>query len=505
MIVRCGRIAAALAILTVYPPDRAGAESRSDFVSGPWVGRAMFDDSNHRFRGCGAFVPSGDDPTLFWIRWHDRERPEIRIRNPPWAVREDQRFEATLSVDDGWRAVAPVSVGVGSGASQPLYLSIHGDGVQAVARVAAGGRTLTVERAGEKPLSFSLSGVGEMMESLDRCHSRGIALQRRADEDDLRAVDFFVAQQDDEKFAQWSNSLSRLAHAGVTIIGLGDGVCRTVERLSTGRYDLQFANFALGLAITPASKALGTVRKNFADLDVFDPASGDPGIGVVLRTAMERLLVQAETVVHASQALMSAISQGDDAERDRLYAAIARHSHLSYAGDNLYLTIRNASRSEADMEYHLNRASRSINLMNAKLVRSILFLSDDALAERLPALIALSRDRIRDARRWTAGGRKIMTDRLADAMFKQEPEVSRERMALFKAYERSMQAEDALADRFEAALDEVEVAMRRRAPLSDTGYLSLVHGGERTAAALLQERFAHRLERGAAYEALQGR
>lgn len=505
MACRYGRMAAAIALAAACLPDLAVAEWKRDFLARPWSGYAFFDSENSHVLGCVAGAEGDGKPALAWTRWADRDDVEINVHHSPWTFREGGEFRVALSVDDAWSATATARLSPESGDSKARVFEIVGEAAGALPEAAAKGRKLKVERAGETPLSFSLSGVGRMLESLDRCRRRLVTLQKWTNEIGLRAADFFVAQEDARSFARWSDKLSRFAHAGVTLVGLGDDICRAVDGLSSGGYAARIAKFVLGLAVAPASEVLAEIQKDFAELEAFEPASGDSGTGVVLRAATGRLLVHGETVNRAVKKLLSAISQDDDAESARLCAAISRYSHLGYVGDNVYLTIRNASRSEEEFEYHLNQASWHINKMIARLVKKLPSLSDDALAAQLPALIAASRDRILNARRWSVSGRQVLAGGIADAMFRDESQASPERMALFEAYERSMQAEDALADRFEGILDEVEAALRDGAPLSETKYLSLVHGGQGSSAVLLQDRFTRRIERGAAQETFEDR
>ena len=58
--------------------------------------------------------------------------------------------------------------------------------------------------------------------------------------------------------------------------------------------------------------------------------------------------------------------------------------------------------------------------------------------------------------------------------------------------------EAALADRFEAVLDEAEAALREGGPLPATLRGRLLHGGERTGAALLPDRAQLRFKLGIA-------
>ena len=494
---------AALALLAACPPGHALGGGKRDFVSGPWRGFTMFDSEQGRYQGCTAGWPSGDKPWLVWNFWGDGA--EVVVRNAPWILRKGQGFPARLSVDDARHADARAEVTRGSDANRPSILRIVPQDVAGLLRRAAAGRKLTVELGDKRRLSFSLAGTRGMLASLDRCHRRGVALQRKADESVYKASDLFVAQEDAEAFARWADNLSRLAHLVTTVVGLGDGVRVAVEQFSGRGDDPRLLKFALRFGLTPAEQAMERVRRGWAELEPFESASGTRGLSEVLRELTQKLLNKAEDMLRDAQGLWPAMSKGDRKETRRLYSAIARVSYLSYAGDTVYLVVRNASRAQEDLEYHLNRASQSINLMNVALINPILFLPDDALADKMPALIAESNGHIHDARRWARSGREILQDRLAEILLMEDSPASRDRIALLGLYARSLDEEEALADRFEAASEVVEAALSGGAPLSEIEYRSLVHGGERTAAALLQGRFALRLKRGAAHETFEGR
>ena len=490
---------AALALLAACPPGHAVAGGQRDFVAGPWKGVALFGSEDKRFRGCTAGVPGPEQPKLVWIHWNDRGGAEVTVRNPPWTLREGQTFQVRLSIDDAWHVDAAAEVLEASGGSRPASFSILPPDLPAFLGSAASGRTLTIEREGESRFSLSLSGVGRMLDKLDRCLHRGIALQRKADDGDYRASDLFVAQEDAEGFARWADELSKSAHAVTTVFGLGDGVRLAVNRLSGGKAEPQLIEFLLRFALDPAEKEMETIRREWAELPEFHPHSGDPGFSEVLRESTQGLLDKAESMLRDAQGVLPAMLEGDRQETRRLYAALARRSYLSYAGDNAYLTIRNASRSHEDLEYHLNRASRGINHMNVALIESILFIPDDALAEKMPALIATSKDHVRDVRRWSGSGREILIDLLSDTLRMEESQAVRDRIEFLGLYAKSLDEEEALAHRFEAALNEVEKTIGSGASPTPAQYRSLVHGGEKTAAALLARRFSLRVERGAAH------
>ena len=344
-----------------------------------------------------------------------------------------------------------------------------------------------------------------MLESLKRCHRRGIALQRKADESDLKASDFFVPQEDADAFARWADKLSMTTHSATAIVGVGDGICRAVERFSRGPFEPAAIKFVFGFSMSPTTREMKLARRELAELETFETASGDRDLGVVLRAITENLLEEGEEMLRNAQGVMTAMLRKDSKETMRLYAAIARHSYLSYAGDNIYLLVRNAARTDRRLEYHLNQASRSVNLMNIALVNAILFQPADALTAKMPALIESSKDHVRNARRWVRSGRAILTARLADATRGEDAQASHDRIALLDLYAKSLDEEEALADRFATALAGVEAEIRGGAPLTQATLRPLVHGGERTAAALLQGRFALRKKRGAAEEALGGR
>ena len=500
-----GWMAALLALLAASPLVPAFAEAKRDFVAGPWNGYAVFDDGEGRFRGCSAGVEEHRKPMLVWTRWADRGPVEVSVRNPPWTLREGRLFRVTLSIDDAWRADAAARVLVGSGASTPALFSVSGQDAAALRRNAPGGRQLTVERDEERRLVFSLAGSGAMLQSLGRCLRRGTALQRKADENDLKAADFFVPQEDAEAFAEWADRLSKTAYSAAVIIGTGDAISRAVEDLSARPAEPEAIKFVFNFALAPMKKEMARAARELAELEPFETASGDRDLGAVLRAATATLLREGDEMLRDVQGLMVAMLRNDKKERNRLYAALAQRSYLSYAGDNIHLLVRNAARSDRQLEYHLNHASRSVNLMNIALVDAILFLQTDALSAKLPALIDSSREHVRNARRWVRSGRGILTDRLADAVMAEETQASRDRIALLGLYAKAFTEEEALADRFEAALTEVEAGIGRGTALDKATLRPLVHGGYSTAAALLTGRFTLRKERWASEGSLPAR
>ena len=72
-------------------------------------------------------------------------------------------------------------------------------------------------------------------------------------------------------------------------------------------------------------------------------------------------------------------------------------------------------------------------------------------------------------------------------------------------YTKAFNEEEALADRFEAALTEVEAGIGRGTALDKATLRPLVHGGYSTAAALLTGRFTLRKKRWAAEGSLSAR
>ena len=505
MVGRRGWTVAVLAALAAFSPDLAFAGPQRDFVSGPWNGYAMFDEGEGRFRGCTSAVEGRKGPMLVWIRWADRKRVEVNVRNPPWTLRKGRVFRVTLSVDDAWRADAAARVLARSGGSKPAFFSLSGEHLTAVPRIAANGRRLTVEREGENPLVFSLAGAGPMLESLARCLRRGIALQRKADENDLKAKDFFVPQEDAEAFARWANKLSRTAYSATLIVGLGDPISRVVERFSVGPAEPAAIKFVFNLTLSPMRDEMALAMHEFTELGTFETATGDRDLGVVLRAITASLLREGQDTLRDTEGVMAAMLQGDDNERMRLYATIARRSYLSYAGDNIHLLVRNAARSARQLEYHLNQASRSINLMNVDLVNAILFHRIEPLTVELPELIGSSKEHVRNARRWIRSGRAILAERLSDPALKEDTQASRDKRALLDLYAMSLDEEEALADRFAAALTKVEAETGGGSPLDKTVLRPLVHGGHATAVALLDKRFTLRRKRWDAEESVRAR
>lgn len=484
MVERRARMAAVLALLAVCAPDLVLAGTSRDFLSGEWGGYALFDPDEGRFRGCTAAIAGGADPLLVWTHWDDREHLEIKLRNPPWAVRAGQDLQVTLSVDDAWRAVSPARVLAAPGPSRPVFLAIPGDEVEALPRAAAGGRTLTVEGAGERPLSFSLSGAGGMLESLERCRRRGIALQEKADESDLRAEDIFVPQEDAAAFARWADELAMLAHEAAGLARIGDPVRRAADRFARRQVSATFTNLAFRLNLGLARKTMDRLDPEFSELPGFRFASGDDRLGAGFRKTVAQLLDRAKQTVSDTEAAIAATSRDDVEAVERIRYALAKRSHVGYAGDNIYLWIRNFTRSDADVEYHANEAAASINWLNIELVRAALLLHPDALASKLPGLIAASREHIREARRWIGSGRALLADRMADASGAAGPSTAQ----TLRISGELLDQEAALADRFEAVLDEAEAALRVGGPLPATLRARLAHGGARTGAALLLDR-----------------
>ncbi len=476
------------------PPSLAFAETKRDFVSGPWSGYAMFDAGEGRFRGCSAAIEGRDDPVLLWTHWDDREHLEIKVRNPPWTVRAGEDFQVTLSVDDAWRTDAPARVLAAPGASRPVFLSILGADVEALPEAAAGGRTLTVERAGERPLSFSLSGADRMLESLERCRRRGTALQRKAGESDLKAEFIFIPQEDADAFARWADRLAILAHEAAALVRVGDPVRRAADRFARREVPAELANFGYRLNLEFARKTMDRLDPEFADLHVFQPASGDDALSGALRGMAAGFLERAKDTLSDTKALMAATSRGDMEAVDRLRFALAERSYLGYAGDNVYLLIRNLTRSNEQVEYHANEAAKSINRLNIELVNAALLMHPDALVGAMPALIAASRDHIRDARRWIGSGKALLADRLTDAANAAESPTAQ----TLRISGELLDEEAALTDRFEAVLSEAEAALRAGGPLPGALRARLVHGGARTASALLERRARLRFKLGIA-------
>ena len=481
---------ATLALLAACPPGHALAGGKRDFVSGPWKGVALFGSEENRFRGCIAGVSGPDQPKLVWIHWNRRGGAEVTVRSPPWTLRTGQTFPVTLSIDDAWRADATAEVLDASGGSRPATFSILPPDLQAFLGRAATGRTLTIERKGESRISLSLSGVDRMLEKLDRCLHRGMALQERADRNDLRAEDIFVPQEDAEAFARWADRLAMLAHEAAALIRQSDQVRLVADSLVRRETSARFAGLKFALNLGIARKVLSDLDPEFAELPAFRFASGDDRLGGALRGRVAQLLDKGKLTISDTEAAIAATSRDDMEEVARIRDALAARSHLGYAGDNIYLWIRNFTRSDAEVEYHANEAAKSINWLNVELVKAALLLHPDTLARELPATIAASRYRIAEARRWIRSGRAL----LDDASKRTDAATPETRGILRKL----LDEEAAHADRFEAVLDEAEAALRAGGPLPEALRARLAHGGARSGAALLLDRVQLRFKLGIA-------
>lgn len=473
------------------------AELRRDFVSGPWKGYAMFYAEDGRFNGCAAGIPHADKP---WLAVnYGVDGLTVAVRNAPWMLRDGQSLAARLSVGDLWHADVTANAMRSAGVPPSPILAIDVDDVEGFLQSAAGAGTLTVRAAGDR-VSFPLAGSRRMIESLKRCRLRGTALQRKADGYRRRASDFFVPQEDARAFARWADKLSRLAHSATTIVGTADLARLAIDPLLSGEFPPRAAPVLFGFFLPPMREAMRAADRNFADLEKFQPASGDRGLSDGLKALMARLFAKARDVVRDSEAAAQAASKREWGTLRKLRASLVRRSHLSYSGDNVYLLIRNATLTDGHVEYHVNRAAESTNHLGVRLVRTVLTTPRDALTAKMPALIAKSRTRLAQARRWIASGRVLLKAHRADAS-----RTENHSSALLKAYTELLQEEEALADRFAAVLTEAEAAIPDKAPMPKAVLWRLVHGGEKSVAALLQRRFALRLARGAAVEALEGR
>lgn len=490
-------LSAMLAAWAVFPADPALAELRRDFVSGPWKGYAMFYSHDGRFNGCAAGVPHADKP---WLAVnYQGDGLTVAVRNAPWALRDGQSVAARLSVDDAWRADATANAMRSAGVPRSPILSIGVDDIEGFLQSAAGASTLTVQTGGDG-LSFPLAGSRRMIASLKRCHLRGTALQRKADGYKHKASDFFVPQEDSRAFMHWADKLSRLAHSATTIAGTADLARLVIDPLLSGEIPARAAPVMFGFFLSPAREAMQAADRNFAELGKFEPASGDRELSRALRALTARLFAKAKDILRDSEAAAQAASRREWGALRKLRASLVRRSHLSYAGDNVYLLIRNAALTDGHVEYHVNRAAESTNHLSIRLIGTVMKTPRDALTAKMPALIAKSRNRLAQARRWIASGRALLKVRRADA-----PRAENYSPALLKAYSELLQEEEALVDRFAAALTEAEAAIPDKAPVPKPVLWRLVHGGEKSAAALFQRRFALRLERGAAAEALESR
>ena len=502
------RMAAALLLSGIVgasvavPADSALAEARRDFVSGPWKGYAMFFSEDGRFNGCAAGVPHADRP---WLALNYRgDGLTVAVRNAPWVLRDGRRVAARLSVDDLWRADVTASSMRSAGVSRSPILSIVVDDIEGFLKSAADAGALTVETAGDR-VSFPLAGARPMIAKLKRCHRRGAAVQRKADGYKRKASDFFVPQEDARAFALWADKLSRLAHSANTIVGIADLARLTIDRLLSGKLPPRAAPLMFGFVLSPARQAMEAADRKFADLAAFEPASGDRRLSRALRALTAKLFAKASDILRDSEAAAQAASRGEWGALRKLRASLVRRSHLSYAGDNVFLLIRNATLTDGHVEYHVNRAAEITNRMSARLIGTAINTPRDTLTAKMPALIAGSRNRLAQARRWIASGRALLKARRADVPRTQEARAEDHSPALLKAYADLLQEEEALADRFAAALTEAEAAIPDEAPMPKPVLWRLVHAGEKSAAALIQRRFALRMERGAAAEALEGR
>ena len=419
---------------------------------------------------------------------------EFTVRNAPWRLQEGQGFAARLSIDDAWHTDADAMVLHGSSAAEPSIFSIMSKDVEDILRNAASGRRLTIERAGERPLSFSLSGAERMLEGLERCRRQGTTLQQKADESKLKAELIFIPQEDADAFARWADRLAILTHGAAALVRFSDSVRRVADRFARREVPAEVANFGYRLNLGFARKTMDRLDPEFAELRVFQPASGDDTLSGALRGMAAGLLERAKDTLSDTEALMAATARGDMEAVDRLRFALAKRSYLGYAGDNVYLLIRNLTRSNEQVEYHANEAAQGINRLNIDLVNAALLTHPDTLASKMPALIASLRNHIRDARRWIRSGKALLADRLADASKMADPTASQ----ALRISGELLDEEAALADRFEAVLGEAEAALRAGGPQPEAVRARLVHGGARTASALLERRARLRFKLGIA-------
>ena len=337
-----------------------------------------------------------------------------------------------------------------------------------------------------------------MLDSLQRCHLRGIALQQRADESDLRARFIFIPQEDAEAFARWADKLAMAAHGAAAVIRFGDSVRRIADRFARREVSAPSSEPGYRTNLGAARKAMDSLDPAFEGLPVFESASGDDVLSRVLHDMVGDLLESGKETLGDTGALMAATSEPDMAAVDRLRQTLAARSHLGYAGDNVYLLIRNITRSNGQVEYHANEAAKHINWLNIGLANAVLLLPADALAAKMPELAAAARNNIRHARRWIASGRALLADRLAEASKTGEAPAARNRIGALRTLGELLDEEAALADRFDTLLGEVESALEAGGKLPDALVARLVHGGESTGAALLQRRIRLRFELGAA-------
>lgn len=484
------------------PADPALAELRRDFVSGPWKGYAMFYADDGRFNGCAAGMPHADEP---WLALnYQSDGLTVAVRNAPWGLRDGRSVAARLSVDDLWRADVTATARRSAGVPSSPILSIDVDDAEGFLQSVAGARTLTVGAAGDR-VSFPLASPRRMIASLKLCLHRGTALQRKADGYNRKASDFFVPQEDARAFARWADKLSRLAHTTTTVVGMADMGRLLIDSLLSGEIPARTAQAMFRLFFSPARDAMRTADGNFADLGKFEATSGDLGLGGVLRTLTASLFAMARDVVRDCEAAERAASNREWDDLRKLRASLVRRSHLSYAGDSVYLLIRNAALTDGQVEFHLNRAAEHTNNLIVRLIRTVMDAPRDALTAKMPTLIADSRTRLAEARRWIASGRALLEARRADALRAGEARTEDHSPALLEAYAESLREEEDLADRIAAVLTEAEAAIPDNAPVPEPVLWHLIHGGEKSAAALLQRRFALRMKRGAAAEALQDR
>lgn len=482
---------------TALQADPARAELKRDFVSGPWKGYAMFDAEDGRFNGCAAGVPHAQEPWLTLNYWGDGLT--VAVRDAPRKMMERQSPVARLSVDDLWHADATAEAMHSAGVPPSPILAIDVDDIEGFLQSAAGASTLTVRTAKER-VTFPLAGASRMIESLKRCHLRGTALQRKADGHKHKASDFFVPQEDARAFTRWADKLSRLAHSATTLVGTADLARLAIDPLLSGKFPPRAAPVLFGFVLPPMQDAMRAADRKFDDLGEFEPASGNRYLSRSLRALTARLFARARNILRDAEAAAEAASEREWGALRKLRVRLVLRSHLSYAGDNVYLLIRNAVLTDEHVEYHVNRAAESTNRLNIRLIGTVMKMTPDASTAQMPGLIAESRTRIAHARRWIASGRELLRARRADAARGKNYSP-----ALLRAYAELLHEEEALADRIAAALTEAEAGIPQNAPMPRSVLWRLVHGGEKSAAALLQRRFFLRMERGAAAEALEGR
>ncbi len=481
-----GLILSMLAVWIVLPVDRAAAKAKIDFVSGRWTAFALFAPEEHRFLGCTAMAQNGEAPSLIWNYWTDGL--ELRIRNAGWNLTEGQRLPVTLSVDGAWHTKGTANVlrrTRGSG-SQPIRIGI--DDEDGLARNASRGGTLTV-RAGVEQLSFSLRGGQEMLSGLWHCRQRGELLQLAADRKREKALDKFVAQQDAAAFTLWADGLAASAQTAAATVGLGDGIRLGVDRIFAGQVLPKEAAFAFRFAIGAIRQDYETAQLSHEKIADFRSAVGDNSLSRVLRALTDQLWQEAKIVAGDSQRILEAASGGDVNGLRKPYMALARRSYLSYAGDNVYVLIRNAARTMLETEYHANEAAHALNKANVRIVNAVLWTSDDALAAEIQAVIEESRGHIKNALRWIASGRAMLEEELAEAANDER------RIEMLRLHGALLDEEEALADQLADGLTAVETAIGSGRPLGMRILGRILHGGERTAAAFVQRRLNLRKQR----------